>query len=710
MNKIYKLFVLFFFIYNLSFNIENCICQWQQTAGPQGSNIISLYSPNQKTIFAGTHGDGIFRSNNLGAKWHPVNTGLPDGNPRYDYAFTSNVSYLFVGTQNGVYRSSSNGNSWEPSNTGIENLIIFGLINKSVSGTNYLFAGTSEGVFKSSDNGNSWTSTGLNFWINALTFKTKNGISLFAAASSGYGVFRSDDFGATWINVNNELPPNMIINDIIAVGKNIFIGTYGNGVFLSTKNCANMSSLEIESHVISDFDVKSFTYFNNSLYAGTSTGIYKSTNLGVNWFTLNPGFTDNYVNKIYSFAYNFFAGTQGAIYASFNEGENWEPVIDGLPYLSVTCIAAKNNKLFAGTDSFGASFSDDNADTWYPVNKGGNKYINMLGIRGNTIFEGTKAGIFRSTNNGKEWIHIDYSGTPFDHYSFASNNTFAFAGINFEHHDANNGSVLRSSDDGLTWTEVLTGSVSALAVNNSNIFAGCPDKRQSPGKIFRSTNDGTDWTEVMGENITSLALKGTTIFAGTSENGIFRSTDNGNTWNQFNNGLTDTAINALVYTTNENRVFAATISGIFYTTIKGTKWFKINAGLTNTEIYTLATDNDFVYAGVSNMGLWRYSLAKMNAPAFVLNNETPSTFSISQNYPNPFNPTTNIRYEIPKNSIVKLVVFDALGREIITLVNEQLNPGTYESTFNASQYPSGVYFYRLITDGFSETKKMVLLK
>ena len=100
----------------------------------------------------------------------------------------------------------------------------------------------------------------------------------------------------------------------------------------------------------------------------------------------------------------------------------------------------------------------------------------------------------------------------------------------------------------------------------------------------------------------------------------------------------------------------------------------------------------------------------MNAPVFVLNNETPLTFSISQNYPNPFNPTTNIRYEIPKNSFVKLVVYDALGHQVSILVNEKLNTGTYEATFNASQYPSGVYFYRLITDGFNETKKMVLLK
>jgi len=88
----------------------------------------------------------------------------------------------------------------------------------------------------------------------------------------------------------------------------------------------------------------------------------------------------------------------------------------------------------------------------------------------------------------------------------------------------------------------------------------------------------------------------------------------------------------------------------------------------------------------------------------------PNKYDISQNYPNPFNPATNIRYDLPKNGFVKLVVYDALGREIETLVNEKQSAGVYEVIFNASQYSSGVYFYKLTTDGFSETKKMLMIK
>jgi hypothetical protein len=92
------------------------------------------------------------------------------------------------------------------------------------------------------------------------------------------------------------------------------------------------------------------------------------------------------------------------------------------------------------------------------------------------------------------------------------------------------------------------------------------------------------------------------------------------------------------------------------------------------------------------------------------NQTTPDKFELSQNYPNPFNPTTNIRYSVPKSGMVKLVVFDALGREIQTLVNESQQAGTYEASFRGSNYPSGVYYYTLTSGDFKSVKKMMMVK
>jgi len=93
-----------------------------------------------------------------------------------------------------------------------------------------------------------------------------------------------------------------------------------------------------------------------------------------------------------------------------------------------------------------------------------------------------------------------------------------------------------------------------------------------------------------------------------------------------------------------------------------------------------------------------------------ISTEIPASFTLSQNYPNPFNPTTVIRYSLSGNHFTTLKVFDALGKEIVTLINEKQNPGTYEAEFDGSGLPSGVYFYKLTAGGFSDTKRMILLK
>ncbi len=90
--------------------------------------------------------------------------------------------------------------------------------------------------------------------------------------------------------------------------------------------------------------------------------------------------------------------------------------------------------------------------------------------------------------------------------------------------------------------------------------------------------------------------------------------------------------------------------------------------------------------------------------------EIPSSFNLQQNYPNPFNPVTKIKFSLNKQSAVKLVVFDILGREVETLVNSKLTAGTYETEFNGSKLSSGIYFYRISAEDFAETRKMMLVK
>ncbi|TRZ66348.1 T9SS C-terminal target domain-containing protein [bacterium] len=131
---------------------------------------------------------------------------------------------------------------------------------------------------------------------------------------------------------------------------------------------------------------------------------------------------------------------------------------------------------------------------------------------------------------------------------------------------------------------------------------------------------------------------------------------------------------------------------------------------------TTFNTTNFVQAGTIGAGYPGFGGLSINDNSFpfvgvkTIGENIPGSYSLRQNYPNPFNPTTKIQYSIPHSGMVKIVVFDALGREVETLVNENQTAGTYEATFNASKYSSGVYFYKITTAGFTDTKRMIMIK
>lgn len=106
-----------------------------------------------------------------------------------------------------------------------------------------------------------------------------------------------------------------------------------------------------------------------------------------------------------------------------------------------------------------------------------------------------------------------------------------------------------------------------------------------------------------------------------------------------------------------------------------------------------------------------YDGAPLNLTAVdPIGNNIPGTFSLEQNYPNPFNPATTIKFSVPKTGFITLKIYDMVGREVASLVNNNINAGTYKADFDASMLGSGVYFYKLVGDGFTDTKKMILVK
>jgi len=136
----------------------------------------------------------------------------------------------------------------------------------------------------------------------------------------------------------------------------------------------------------------------------------------------------------------------------------------------------------------------------------------------------------------------------------------------------------------------------------------------------------------------------------------------------------------------------------------------INEGTIGRTTRSVNKKSDKVEVGSTAYGVWRRSIAEIMTGVGNNPKQIPSRFVLEQNYPNPFNPTTTISFSLPSKSFVSLKVFDLIGRDVATIVSEEISAGSYSRQWNATNMPSGVYFYRLQTGSFNETKKLVLLR
>ncbi len=369
---------------------------------------------------------------------------------------------------------------------------------------------------------------------------------------------------------------------------------------------------------------------------------------------------------------------------------------------NVYSLGIIGNNLCAG--SFNRVYlSSNNGTNWMQTDL--NKQVYSFAASGNYIFAGTAVyDVFLSTNNGINWTQTSYFNQTVYSLAISGNNLdkslqIIFAGISLF-------GVYFSTNNGTNWTQTALNNqtVRSLAISGNNIFAGTYGNG-----IYRSTNNGQSWTQTALNNqiVYSLATSGNNIFAGTQDSGVYLSTNNGQTWTQ-------TALNnQWVWTLaiSENKIFAGTnYNGVYLSTNNGQTWLQKNQGwLSPPSVRALLIKNEYIFAGLHGVSVWRRLLAEIIGIKNI-STEVPSDFALEQNYPNPFNPVTKINFSLPKAEYVKLTIYDALGREIETLVSENLNPGTYQAEWNGSNYASGVYFYRLQAGSYSETKSMMLVK
>jgi len=404
---------------------------------------------------------------------------------------------------------------------------------------------------------------------------------------------------------------------------------------------------------------------------------------------------------------------------AMNANAQWVQVSNGMgTNKSVNALAVNGSTIYAGTDSSGVYISTNNGTSWTQTSLN-NVTTESLLISGTNIFAGTRSnGVYLSTNGGTNWIQTSLNNKSVK--TLAANGNTIFAGI-FE--SVVNGIYL-STNNGINCIQTSIGNITvySIAVIGGNIFAGTVGSYGYPGGVFISTNNGVNWslTSLNNSTVQCLVGNGNKIFAAVDFFGVYLSTNNGVNWTQtalnYTYGWSFASYGNNVFT-GTNYVNSTNNGGVFQTSNNGANWVHQNQGLPSyPSCSALLIANNYIYTGLYMYSVWRHPLSELIGIQNI-GTEIPSKYSLSQNYPNPFNPITNVKFSIINSGQVKLIVYDVMGREVQTLVNEKLQPGTYEAAFDGSMQNSGVYFYKLIvrhggssTDGFSETKKMLLIK
>ncbi len=358
--------------------------------------------------------------------------------------------------------------------------------------------------------------------------------------------------------------------------------------------------------------------------------------------------------------------------------------------LGVTRLTNDGNNIYAG--SVKLYVSTNMGIEWsilYNPSIGG---VQALNIIDNHIWIGSFYNNLYTTNSGVNWINVNLNQWV---YWFTTHNSKIFAGTE------SNGCYISSNygvnwyPSGYIWEDVL-----CFLSSGNRLFAGT-----SQG-LYYTTNDGSNWylTSANTVGVLSIINNGSKLFAGTLL-GVYSSTNNGDTWEQ--NSL-DT--NTYSLESSGQNIFAGTYNDGFYVSNNnGTDWIRKNEGIGIQRINTLTIINNYIFAGTESAGIWKRPLSEI-VNVMPINSEVPASYSLSQNYPNPFNPVTRIRYDLPRAGVVRLAVYDVMGREIDMLVNERQAAGSYEAIWDGTRFASGVYFYRLTAGNFSETKKLLLIK
>ena len=668
---------------------------WVFTDIPVISTLTGVFFADQSTGWAVGSNGTIMHSTNGGVNW--VQQSCPTSRLLAKVYFINNSTGWAVGGWNNdgpaylVLKTTNGGTNW---------------VDQSFGGPGY----STESVFFLNDQ-TGWIGCRDNT-LNPKIFKTTNGGTNWISTnlptiSSNVGIlsikFATPTKGWAATTTINSTGPVLFSSD----GGDNWIIQYSTG---------------LHYHVLDVRDSNSVAVVAFRVLGGQTEKVAVTSNGGMNWTQFTPQ-VSNYTYGICYRGNNIWIGSDySQILKSTDNGVNWSTQFRAVRLKSISWSSPLNGWITtgsnAGNDGFALKTTNGGLN-WLPdpTSPGGSQVQWIDDNYGWMMFEGNSATVYRTTNGGTNWIQASMnSGGAWIGRMFFINQTtgWGFGSI---------GKIVKTTNSGETWsaqTSNTSNYVEALYFINPNEGWAGGGYGGANGFIRHTTDGGTTWqtqTPVSSSHVSDIFfldnLKGWVICYGGS---MQRTTDGGNTWSAAGS-VTNYFAQRIVMIDSVKGWMCAYNSAtggsdgkgfIYKTTNSGDSWVQEWEGsIIKSDLFDLKPQGTAALWSVGNHN----TILKYELPIGIIQSSNiAKEYLLQQNYPNPFNPVTNIKFDIPESRYSVLKIFNVVGEEVASLINGRLNAGSYEVTFDGSNLPSGVYFYRLTAGEFSEEKKMVLIK
>jgi len=647
---------------------------WSDVGLPNGG--VSMPFPFGGDLYLGAYLSGLFRSTDAGDSWQEV--GGPFAGATVGAMTAVDAQTLIAGLQNflgtPMLRSTDAGATWNSVAAG-PSLICFDL---ALAGSVVLAGGGEVGVHRSTDAGVTWSGTSTGLPANASAYRfAVDGADVYLAAGtnvSPLAVYRSTDLGATWTQVSADLPASggHVATTLFRHAGDLYLGTsstFGErGLFRSANGGVNWT--KVTASLPGEASVDAAAFLGDDLLVGTFDGAFRTTDAGATWAETWQGASG--VAGAGAVAHEFgrlFAGVDGlvssrnGVYATSDDGVTWQTsggivsggtAVDFLRHGSALLAA-----VYGGIR--GVYASTDGGDTFaLSGNWSSGVVLQCLHGHAGVLLAGAADRYFRSTDDGATWSDSIALGWVRD---FASLDGLLYAA-------RYPGGVSRSSDAGVTWTDLAAGMPGAPHVNALAVFGGAVYAAVNVGPVMRW--DGSAWIDVglNGEGVNVLLPVDGTLLAGTAFGRVWAATD-GSAWTDF--------------------------SGVF----------------TGGIIESMGVTPDRVIAGTRGRGIWSRPRAELPAATAAVAPAAPSSALRISAWPNPFDARTSVRFELSRPVDVTVDVFDASGRRLRRLLDGARPAGRSGVIWDGRDdrgriAGNGVYFLRVRTGGGEEAVAKLL--